>query len=71
MIDARVNHDPDPAVVRDLVAQTGLSVRECAVRLGVKRNSLNRWMGKATNPGPIPYCNLIVLRMMARASRRP
>lgn len=69
-VDARTQHNPDHEYLAGLIAQSGLSERETAFRLGVDRMSLRRWLGKKEPVKAIPYTAQVALEQLAAAGRR-
>ncbi len=51
------NHNPDPAYLRPLLEQAGLSQREAATRLGVLVRQMRYYMsGEKPCPYPVQFC---------------
>lgn len=65
IINAQQWTPPTPAEVGDLIDAMPISQNECGRRIGVTRQSLNRWMGRANPPTAIPYSAWLVLQMLA------
>jgi hypothetical protein len=48
-------HNPDPAYLRELVARSGLSQRQCAFRLGISERSMRFYLATSGRQDAAPY----------------
>lgn len=62
-----VNHNPDPAYLRELIARTGLSQREVARRIGVSDRLVRMYLAdrSATTAQEAPYPIQFALEALA------
>lgn len=58
-------HRPDPAYVRELIAQAGLTHVQLAQRMGCTTRTIERWVSPR---GRIPYAEQFLLEAIARAN---
>ncbi len=68
--DKAINYNPDPAYLRDLIGQIGLSQREIAKRLGYAENNFRRHLIDAERSSyrPAPYLLQLVLECWAASA---
>lgn len=61
--DARLHYNTNPAYLRGLIEQAGISQREAARRLGISDRSLRYWLAGQEN---IPYAGQYCLECLAK-----
>lgn len=66
------HHDPRPEYIRALINETGMSIRACAVLIGINRRTLMYYLAgiKAGKPCLAPYPVQFALECLAKGVRR-
>ena len=63
-------HNPDPLYLRELIARTGLSQRQCAAQIGISDRNMRAHLSIAGKLLPAPYPVQFALESLAAACQR-
>ncbi|MDR2259994.1 MAG: helix-turn-helix domain-containing protein [Azoarcus sp.] len=70
MLPDATKYNPDPEYLRELIARTGLSQRECARRIGISDRNMRAHITRAGKLSPAPYPVQFALESLADAMGR-
>ena len=63
-------HNPDPLYLRELIARTGMSQRQCAAQIGISDRNMRAHLSIAGKLAPAPYLVQFALESLADDCQR-